>query len=91
MPGIIGHLRPLFKYHIFCREVQMDYDPERFEPVKVDHEGVAYETDKAKLFRIGQEKVWVPKSQISEEEGDEDGGAFWVPKWLAEENGFECE
>lgn len=69
----------------------MAYDPERFEPVKVNHEGVAHETDKAKLFKIGEEKIWVPKSQISEEEGDEDGGAFWIPKWLAEEKDFEYE
>jgi len=71
------------------------YDSERFESVRVFHLGIVKETEKAKLFKLGEgdddTKVWVPISQISEEEGDSDGGAFWIPKWLAEEKELDYE
>ncbi len=51
----------------------------------LDHEGVLAETDKAKLFKIEGEEVWLPKSQI-EDEGEE---IVAVPKWLADAKNLE--
>ena len=54
---------------------------ERNEPVEINHDGVIHETNGAKLFQVGDEKVWIPRSQIL----DEDDDTFSVPQWLAEE------
>lgn len=53
------------------------------EPVEVyyDEEVLDSETDMAKLFIIEGSKVWIPKSQITEE--DQDAGIVWIPEWLA--------
>lgn len=51
----------------------------------IDHDGVIHETDKAKLFSIEGDKVWLPKSKIRDE-GDD---IVAIPKWLAEKKGLE--
>ncbi len=50
--------------------------------VKVSFEEVKHVTDKAYLFIIDAEDIWLPKSQVSI---DEDDGVVYVPRWLAEE------
>ena len=54
------------------------------EIVTIDHDGLVYETDDAKLFEIDDEKVWIPKSLIS----DEDDESVDVPEWFAEKEGL---
>jgi len=51
------------------------------EPVIVDFDDIETETDVSKLFKIGDDKVWIPKSQISEETDT----TFTIPQWLAED------
>jgi hypothetical protein len=53
----------------------------------LEHDGVIRETDKAKLFKIGDEEVWIPKSQI-EDEGDE---VVAIPTWLSEAKGLRSD
>lgn len=52
--------------------------------VYMDHEGMKRETDKAKLFNIHGESVWIPKSVIE----DESEEIVAVKKWWAEKNGM---
>jgi len=42
------------------------------------------ETDKALLLFDGTQEVWVPKSQVE----NNDDGTFAMPEWLAFEKGF---
>jgi hypothetical protein len=70
---------PLF----FIEEI-MSRGSERFEDVEVAYDEVRHETDKAYLFVIDTEKIWIPKSQISHMNDD----TFVIPRWLAEENGL---
>jgi len=53
------------------------------EPVEVtyDAEVEESETDRAKLFYIDGSKVWIPKSQIIDEDSDE--STVTIPEWLA--------
>jgi len=51
------------------------------EPVEINFDDVEAESVAAKLFKIGDDKVWIPKSQISEETDY----TFTIPQWLAEE------
>jgi hypothetical protein len=53
--------------------------------VWLDHDGVIRETEKAKCFSIENEDVWIPISQI-EDENDE---LVAVSKWFAEQRGLE--
>ena len=50
------------------------------EIVWLDHDGVERETEKAKLFDLGDQKKWIPKSQIIDEGEDLVG----VKRWWAE-------
>ena len=52
--------------------------------VYIDHEGIIRETQKATLYNIHGEEVWVPKSVI-EDENDE---IVAVQKWWANNNGI---
>ena len=52
--------------------------------INVTYEEIVRETEKAILFKINDEEVWLPKSQIEvSEEGD---NVVEVPEWLAEKN-----
>lgn len=53
----------------------------------VDHEGIIRETNDAKLFRIHDEEIWLPKSQIK----DENDEIVAIPKWLASKKGLESD
>ena len=57
---------------------------DRFEDIEVHFDSIVVETDKAKLFEIDTEKIWIPKSQIRYEDSD----SFVIPRWLAEEKGL---
>lgn len=56
-------------------------------------------TEKAGLYEIDGEKVWIPFSQLrkhpdtDEESVDKDGesGSLFLPRWLAEEKDLEYE
>lgn len=52
--------------------------------VVLDHEGVKYETDKAKLFYFGKEEIWISKSLIEYE----DESTLEIPRWLADQKGL---
>jgi hypothetical protein len=49
------------------------------EPVEITYDTQLADTDKALLFRIGDAKVWIPKSQIT----SHNGKTFEIPEWLA--------
>lgn len=56
--------------------------------VSIEDVTVKKETDKALLVKIGEEEMWMPKSQIHEDssvfrEGDE--GQLIISKWIAEQ------
>jgi len=53
----------------------------------VDHDGLLRESEKAKLFSIDNEEIWIPKSQLVDE-GDE---VIAIPRWLAEEKGLKSD
>lgn len=65
-----------------CYECQQEY---RNEELKIDGK-ISTETTKGyggKLKGEGEEIVWFPKSVVVYADG-----AFWVPRWLAEEKGL---
>lgn len=43
-----------------------------------------HETDKAFLIFDGDKEVWLPKSQVE----NNDDGTFAMPEWLAKDNGL---
>ena len=47
--------------------------------IKVEYEGLKHETERAYLLVIQGEDVWLPKSQVSLEEGK----TVAMPEWLA--------
>jgi hypothetical protein len=49
------------------------------EPVEIEFDEVEHETSDSVLFLIGDDKVWLPKSQIIEQ----DDGVVTIPEWLA--------
>ncbi len=59
--------------------------------VHLDVDEILRETDGAFLLKIGDEELWVPKSQISDAsdygEGDEDCTVS-VTKWFADKEGL---
>jgi len=58
--------------------------------VYYDEENEDRETDLARLFVIGNDEVWIPKSQIEKEERGRCGdGTVWIPEWFAIEKGLE--
>jgi hypothetical protein len=63
----------------------------RGEPVEFEGCIVTKETPLALRVLVGDENVWIPKSQIlegSELAEDEDRGTLIIPRWLAEEKGL---
>ena len=58
------------------RNVELGYDFEEEES----------ETEMARLFFIDGTKCWLPKSQIVEE--DADNNTVTIPEWLAIDNGL---
>lgn len=52
--------------------------------IYIDHEGIEHQSNKATLFKIHGEKVWIPKSVI-DDEGDE---IVAVKKWWAQKEGI---
>jgi len=53
------------------------------ERVEIPFDAIIHQTDKAVLFDVGDEEVWLPKSQI--ESIDETGKNVTIPVWLATE------
>ena len=50
-------------------------------------------TDKAGMYRIDGEEVWISWSQIRDDSVDTDGktGDLWITKWIAEQKDIEWE
>ena len=49
--------------------------------VEIDYDKIIASTDQATLFRIGDEDVWIPHSQIL----DQGDNIVEITKWFAEE------
>jgi hypothetical protein len=62
------------------------------ETVMVHDVKAIHETAKALLCVIDGQEVWIPKSQIDEEESEVqevgDEGILVIPTWLADRNGL---
>lgn len=63
------------------------------EPCRIDFDEIEATTDDAILIAIDLEKVWIPRSQILDEEDDDfpvGGGSGWleIPEWIALEKGL---
>jgi len=56
------------------------------ETVEVFYESITSKTDKAIRIQKGELQVWIPISQISNEDRLE--GMIEIPTWLAEEKGL---
>ena len=57
------------------------------ETVEIAYDCIEHETDKAKLYDVGDAKQWIPRSVIEEDDG-EDGGVVVVKEWWAEKEGL---
>lgn len=60
-------------------------------PHEIENVVCLQESAKAILVQIGEEEMWLPKSQIdesSEVTGDGDSGALRISKWIARTKGF---
>lgn len=57
------------------------------DDVYLEHDGCLRETDKAKLYSVHGEEIWIPKSVIKDD-GDE---IVIVAKWFASKNGLESD
>lgn len=55
------------------------------EEITLDYDEIERETDGAYLFKIGDEKTWLPKSQIRVYEKSR---RIYLPQWLAYEKGL---
>ena len=53
----------------------------------INYDHVKKESDKAKLYIIHDVEIWLPKSQII----DDNGEIVVIPAWLAEKNGLESD
>lgn len=60
--------------------------------VEVEHEGVKLDSNKhdAVLFYVDGREEWIPRSQLSDEY-DYIDKSMVIPKWLAEDRGFDYE
>lgn len=56
------------------------------EKIRVKYDSIENETEKAVLFSISDEEIWLPKSQIKIEKEDH---VVWVPRWLADKNNLD--
>jgi hypothetical protein len=66
----------------------------RNEPVEVEFERIIHITDRAVLFEIEGSEEWVPRSQLENlddilEHDKDTPGELSVPRWLAEDRGWE--
>lgn len=57
--------------------------PEGSDDVEIPHDGVVLDEDQydAVLFKIDDEEVWLPRSQITEFDGE----TVTIPGWLAKD------
>jgi hypothetical protein len=60
------------------------HDDGSSEDVYVEYDAVKAETPKAKLISVDGEEIWVPLSQIKED----DGSVVIIPRWLAKAKGL---
>ena len=65
-----------------------DPNPERLHnPVRVDFDSIKASSELAVLIIVGEDKYWIPKSQIGELEKKTGrfatGGHLTIPEWLA--------
>lgn len=65
-----------------------DPDPDRLHnPIRVDFDGIKASSELAILILVGEDKYWIPKSQIGELEKKPgrfaSGGHLTIPEWLA--------
>lgn len=62
--------------------------------LEIEFEEKIHETQKAILFRIQNEEVWIPKSVINDltltKERFKKSGTVEVAEWFAEKEGFNC-
>lgn len=57
--------------------------------VEVDVEVVAVTQMAFQVLDLDDNKVWIPKSQIDDYEGEDDRpDVIFIPQWLAEEKGL---
>lgn len=60
--------------------------------VHISVEEIIRETDSTFLFQIGDDQVWIPRSQVANpddyEEGDKDLTVS-ITEWIAKQNGLE--
>lgn len=57
------------------------------DTVEIAYDHIEHETAAAKLYDFGDGKIWVPKSVIEDDDG-EDGGTAHVHEWFAEKEGL---
>ena len=53
----------------------------------LEYDAVLRETTGAKLYQIHNEEIWLPKSQIQ----DDNGELVVIPAWLASQKGLESD
>ena len=58
------------------------------EPVEIPHDGVLVDEDQHKsiLFDIDGEEVWLPRTEIVEQ----DDNTVTIPRWLAEDRDLDA-
>ena len=62
------------------------FNQEDFEDVTVEFDSIIRneDADNAVLYNFGGEHIWLPRSQISNEDVQSDGsGCVCIPRWLA--------
>lgn len=62
--------------------------PEDQRTVFLAYDEKVVDSGRAVLFRILNKRLWIPKSQIVEEGGDENGGMLVVTEWIALQKGL---
>lgn len=65
---------------------------DRYEEVEIEVDNLKAQTEKAGLFVIDGEEVWLPWSQIgggSNVTKNGESGVICIPRWLAEEKGLD--
>ena len=49
---------------------------------------IEHETEKAYLVSDGENKIWLPKSQVEVIKELKEGAEFEIPEWLAKDKGL---
>ena len=64
---------------------------DRFDWVVVEEATLIRSTDRAGLFDVDGDEVWIPWSQIREDSVDQDGesGALFLRRWIAQDKDLE--